>query len=165
MADVLQLKLEGVDALKAALADVSDKIRTRAVRGALREAGRVIQAAARVAAPVLAVPTARRTPGTVRKNIVVRASRFARRQGDEGVYVNVRGIRGKARVARLGKAGAANPNDPYYWRWLEFGTRKMRARPFLGPSAASKGEEAIRTFMARVVPQIERLNRRVLDVR
>ncbi|MFI0609114.1 MAG: HK97-gp10 family putative phage morphogenesis protein [Anaerolineae bacterium] len=165
MADVLQIKLDGIDALKAALSDVSEKIRKRAIRGALRDAARVIQTAARTAAPVLAAPTARRSPGTVRRNIVVRPSKFARRQGDEGVYVSVRGIRGKVRVARLGKAGASNPNDPYYWRFLEFGTRKMAARPFLGPAARSKGEEAIRIFMARVVPQIERLNRKSPGVR
>lgn len=158
MADALQIKLEGVDELKRALAGAAVHIRTRAVRSALREAGKVIQAASRAAAPVLAVPTKRRLPGTVKRNIVVRASKFARAAGDEGVYVNVRGIRGKARVRRLGKAGASNPNDPFYWRFVELGTRKMAARPFLRPAAESKGQEAINTFMRSVVPQIEKLN-------
>ncbi len=161
MADGVVVKLEGIDDLKAALAEASASIRTKAVRGALREAGKVIQAAARQAAPVLAVPTETRKRGTVKRNIVVRASKLARRAGDEGVFVNVRPIgNSKARVGRLGKAGARNPNDPYYWRFLEFGTRKMAARPFLTPAATSKGEEAIRKFMDSVVPQIEKLNRR-----
>lgn len=160
MADGLTIKLEGIDELKRALAEAAVSIRTKAVRGALREAGKVIQAAARSAAPVLAVPTARRTPGTVKRNIVVRASKFARQAGNEGVYVNVRGIRGSARVKRLGKAGASNPNDPYYWRFVEMGTRKMAARPFLRPAASSKGQEAIDKFMQSVVPQIEKLNNR-----
>ena len=158
MADVLQIRLEGVEQLKVALAGASEKIRKQAVRGALREAGKVIQGAARATAPVLAVPTKRRASGTVKRNIVVRASKFARRAGDEGVYINVRGIRGRARVARLGRAGANNPNDPFYWRFLEFGTRKMAARKFLANAAGAKGEEAVRIFMDRVVPQIERLN-------
>lgn len=161
MADALSIKLDGVDELKRALAEAATTIRTKAVRGALREAGKVIQAAARAAAPVLAVPTKTRTPGTVKKNILVRASKFARQAGDEGVYINVRGIRGKARVKKLGRGGAKNPNDPYYWRFLEFGTRKMAARPFLRPAATSKGPEAIQKFMASVVPQIEKLNARV----
>lgn len=160
MADALQVKLEGVDELKRALADASVKIRTKAVRGALREAGKVIQSAARASAPVLAVPTRTRTPGTVKRNIVVRASKFARQRGDEGVYINVRGIRGKARVKRLGKAGAKNPNDPFYWRFLEFGTRKMVARPFLVPAAKTQGETAIQKFMQSVIPQIEKLDQR-----
>lgn len=161
MADVLSVRLDGVEDLKAALVDASRQIRTRAVRNALREAGKVIQTAARAAAPVLKVPTSRRNVGTVKKNILVRASKFARQAGDEGVYINVRGIRGKARVRKLGRGGAKNPNDPYYWRFLEFGTRKMAARPFLRPAATSKGPEAIQKFMDSVVPQIEKLNARV----
>ena len=160
MADVLSVRLDGVEDLKAALIDASRQIRTRAVRNALREAGKVIQTAARAAAPVLKVPTSRRNVGTVKKNILVRASKFARQAGDEGVYINVRGIRGKARVKKLGRGGARNPNDPYYWQFLEFGTRKMAARPFLRPAATSKGPEAIRKFMDSVVPQIEKLNAR-----
>lgn len=161
MADTIEVKLVGIEDLKRALADAPKQIRTKAVRGALREAGKVIQSAARAAAPVLAVPTPRRKPGTVKKNIVVRASKFARQTGDEGVYINVRGIRGKARVAKLGRAGAANPNDPYYWRFVEMGTKKLAARPFLRPAAESKGQEAIDKFMTSVIPQIEKLNNRV----
>lgn len=160
MAEGFTVKLEGVDDLKRALAEASSTIRTKAVRGALREAGKVIQAAAKAAAPVLSVPSKTRKPGTVRKNVVVRASKFARQTGNEGVYVNVRGIRGKARTAKLGKAGAKNPNDPFYWRFVEMGTSKMAARPFLRPAAESKGQQAISTFMRSVVPQIEKLNRR-----
>lgn len=160
MADGFTIKLEGVEELKRAMSDASAKIRTQAVRGALRKAGRVIQAEARLLAPVLKVPVKTRRPGTVKRNIVVRASRFARQVGDEGVYVNVRGLRGRARVAKLGRAGANNPNDPYYWRFVELGTRKMAAMSFLRPAADRRGEEAIRTFMGDVVPQIERLNRK-----
>lgn len=160
MADALHISLGGVDELKRALADASVKIRTKAVRGALREAGKVIQTAARAAAPVLAVPTARRKPGTVKKNIFTRVSKFARQAGNEGVYINVRGIRGTARIKKLGKAGATNPNDPYYWRFLEFGTRKMAARPFLRPAATANFSAVADKFMQSVIPQIQKLNQR-----
>lgn len=160
MADGMVVRLEGVDDLKRALAEAGPHIRKKAVRGALREAGKVIQQAAKAAAPILRVPTPYRKAGTVQRNIAVRASKFARRVGDEGVYINVRPLRGTARVARYGKAGAKNPNDPFYWRFLEFGTKKMAARPFLKPAAESKGEAAISKFMQSVVPQIEKLNRR-----
>lgn len=158
--DAVTVRLEGVEDLKRALAEAGDSIRKKAVRGALREAGKVIQNTARAMAPILQASTPIRKPGTVARNIVVRASKFARQAGDEGVYINVRGIRGKARVARLGRAGARNPNDPYYWRFLEFGTVKMTARPFLRPAAAREGEHAIQVFMRSVIPQIEKLNKR-----
>ena len=157
MADGVTVKLEGVDALNKALADATKQIRTKAVRSALRKAGQVISKEAKQAAPVLSAPTKTRKPGTVKKAIAVRASKFARQAGNEGVFINVRPLRGSRQKA-LGKAGAKNPNDPFYWRFLEFGTVKMKARPFLSPAAESKGNEAIKTFMDSVIPQIEKLN-------
>jgi HK97 gp10 family phage protein len=59
-----------------------------------------------------------RKPGTVKQAIRVRTSKADRRAGDVGVFVNVR-------PAKAGQRGAKNPNDPFYWRWLEFGTKKM----------------------------------------
>lgn len=157
MADGLTVKLEGVDELKLALASVTKQIRTKAVRAALRKAGNVIKAEARQSAPVLSVPTKTRKPGTVKRNIMVRNSKFARQEGNEGVFVSVKPLRG-SRQKTLGKAGAKNPNDPFYWRFLEFGTKNMSARPFMSPAAKSKGSEAIKTFMDSVIPQIEKLN-------
>ena len=157
MADGVTVKLEGVDALIKALAEATKQIRTKAVRAALRKAGQVISKEAKQAAPVLSAPTKTRKPGTVKKAIAVRASKFARQAGNEGVFINVRPLRG-SRQKTLGKAGAKNPNDPFYWRFQEFGTVKMKARPFLSPSAESKGNEAIKTFMDSVIPQIEKLN-------
>ena len=40
---------------------------------------------------------------------------------------------------------------------------KFVAQPILRPAATSKGLEAIRTFMEAVVPQIEKLNARVVS--
>ena len=157
MADGVTVKLEGVDALIKALAEATKQIRTKAVRAALRKAGQVISKEAKQAAPVLSAPTKTRKPGTVKKAIAVRASKFARQAGNEGVFINVRPLRG-SRQKTLGKAGAKNPNDPFYWRFQEFGTVKMKARPFLSPAAESKGNEAIKTFMDSVIPQIEKLN-------
>lgn len=164
MADGISAKLEGIDELKRALAGAAKSIRTKAVRSAMRKAGAVITKAARQAAPVLSAPTKNRKPGTVKKAIVTRNSKFARQAGDEGVFISVRPLRG-ARQKVLGKAGAKNPNDPYYWRFLEFGTKKMAARPFLSPAADSKGNEAVQVFMDSVVPQIEKLNRKAGNVR
>lgn len=159
MADGVTVKLEGVDALNKALAEATKQIRTKAVRSALRKAGQVISKEAKQAAPVLMAPVKNRKPGTVKAAISVRGSKFARQAGNEGVFVNVRPLRG-SRQKKLGKAGAKNPNDPFYWRFVEFGTKKMSARPFLSPAAKNKGNEAIKTFMDSVIPQIEKLNAR-----
>lgn len=187
--DGITVKLEGVEELKRALAGAAKTIRTRAVRNSLRAAGRVIQSAAKAAAPVIPAPTKTRTPGTVKKAISVRASKFARQAGEEGVFIGVRPLRG-SRQKKFGKAGAANPNDPYYWRFVEFGTKahEIKARPgkflawggkfarlvkhpgikgrrFLTATATDKGQEAIAMFMQSVIPQIEKLNERASRVR
>lgn len=163
MADSLQLRLEGVAELQRTLKGLPEKIRRRAVRNALRIAAREIRDDAKSRTPVAAGPVIAggktvRQPGTVKRRIAVRISKFARQAGDEGVFVGVRPLRGRAQVKRFGKASATNPNDPFYWRFLEFGTRKMGARPFLGPAAKAKGEAAVRRFIAVAGPQIQKLN-------
>ena len=160
MADDISIRIEGVDDLLAALRSLPEKIRRRAVRAALRKAGQVISRDAKARTPVLMVPLPYRRPGTVKRRISVRPSKFARQAGDEGVFVGVKPLRGRADTRRYGKASARNPNDPYYWRFVEFGTRKMTARPFLGPAAQSRGEEAIRSFLRESLPAIEKLNRK-----
>lgn len=189
-ADGIEVKLQGVPELRQAMAAAADTIRTKAVRAALRDAGRVIQNQARANAPVLQTARPGRKPGTVKKAIVVRNSKQARKGGNEGVYVSVRPLRG-TRQKKLGKAGALNPNDPYYWWFVEFGTRPhvIRARGkgrrlsiggrvvpsvqhpgvkphrFMTRAAQQKDVEAVETFMKRVVPQIEKLNARASRVR
>lgn len=186
----ITVKLEGVDVLKRALAAVAKQIRTKAVRGALRQAGNVIKKQAQSNAPVLKSPTPNRKPGTIRKNITVRASKFARRNKDEGVYISVRPLRG-SRQKKLGRAGANNPNDPFYWRFLEFGTKPHVIKPtrgrkalkfgsrfakqvshpgiaaqrFMTRAATQRGNEAIAVFMREVIPQIEKFNARANRVR
>lgn len=171
-ADGITLKLEGVDELKRALAGAAKQIRTKAVRAALRDAGRVIQKAARMNAPVLKTPTKHRKPGTVKQAISVRASKFDRRAGNDGVFISVRPLRG-SRQKKLGKAGATNPNDPYFWWWQELGwvprgpkkkksgrhtNPRVPGKKFMTNAAREKGQEAVKIFMSRVIPQIQKLN-------
>lgn len=125
----IDVRIRGLDDLKAQLLAIPDKLRRRVLRNALAAGARIVRDEARRLAPVLREPDPRRTPGTVRDAIVVRTSKAARRSGDVGVFVNVRPLKAKqirAFKARGGGKAANNPNDPFYWRWLEFG-RQGRA--------------------------------------
>lgn len=115
--------IRGLPELKTALAGIVPKLRRRALRNALAAGARLVRDRARSLAPVLKLTTRSgfaaqqrgvRRVGTVRKAIAVRTSKLARRRGDVGVFVNVRPAKGAER-------GARKPNDPFYWRWLEFG--------------------------------------------
>lgn len=154
---MISAKVHGIPDLKAALAGIVPKLRVRALRNALAAGARVVQREARAkAAPVLSaasVPVRKgyRKSGTVRKAISVRTSSIARRKGDVGVFVNVR-------PAKRGQRGAKNPNDPFYWRWLEFGANHMPAREFLQAGGKRLGE-ALQVFKRTIGPQIAKLNK------
>lgn len=156
MASDITVRLQGVDELRRVLAQVPDRLRRKGLLKALRLSARLVRDEARQAAPVRQQPKQNGRPGTVKRAISIRTSKFARRAGDVGVFVNVRPLRG-ARQKRLGAAGANNPNDPYYWRFHEFGTRKLTARPFLRP-AGSKLPQVAETFIVAATAEINRLN-------
>jgi len=157
MDDGLQARVLGIPELKEALLGVVPKLRKRALRNALAAGARLVQRSARAATPVIspaAVPVRKgfRKPGTVRKAISVRTSKLARRRGDVGVFVNVR-------PAKAGQRGAKNPNDPFYWRFLEFGTSAgVRASKFL-QTGAEQLPAALQVFLAKIGPAIQKLNR------
>lgn len=144
----------GLPDLRTALQGLVPKLRRRALRNALAAGARIIRDAARAQAPVLSAGSSKRAPyrttGTVRKAIAVRTSKAATRRGDVGVFVNVRPAKG-------GSRGARSRNDPFYWRFLEFGTAHMRMRPFLQPAAQKLGQ-ALAKFIEVIGPQIARLN-------
>lgn len=120
----------------------------------LRAGAIVIRDAARTYAP--------RDTGNLRSNIVVMRYRSRDPAVPVRFAVGVRGG-GKApysdtkrnrRLRRVGKkyvvAGSA-----YYWRFLELGTAKMRARPFLVPALLSSGEKAIDVTVKEIVQAID----------
>lgn len=56
------------------------------------------------------------------------------------------GIRGGAR-----KSG----DNVFYWRFLEFGTEKMAARPFMRPALESKAEAATDAIVTELNRQLD----------
>lgn len=179
MAGDVSVSIQGLDDLKALLKALPDKLRRRALRNALAAGARIVRDAARRRTPVLsagnaAVHRGYRKPGTVRDAIVVRTSKQAKKAGDVGVFVNVRPAKGakfrtttrsvlgivkikQRQVVRSSQRGAKSPNDPFYWRFLEFGTKRSREFSFLRPAAA-KLSEALEKFKAVLGPQIAKLN-------
>ena len=176
---MMKATVTGIPDLRAALSSLPAKLRVRALRNALAAGARVVQGAARAATPsisasALPVRLGYRKPGTVKKAISVRTSRVARQAGNVGVFVNVRPAKGAAfrtstrnvlgfklrskTLKRASQRGAKSPNDPFYWRFLEFGTKNMRPFGFL-QRGAQQLPRALAVFNAKIVPLIEKLNR------
>jgi HK97 gp10 family phage protein len=179
MADNVSLKVEGLADLRQALSDIPVQLRKKVLLGALRKAARVPLLAARQLVPVLdSAAVSRypnRTPGLLKKRLTVRTSKASRAAGNIGVFINIKPAAGakyktskgsdllgsytKRTKTKDSQRGAKSRNDPYYWRWVEFGTKKMRAQPFLKPAGESL-PQALSVFMAEVIPQINKFNSR-----
>lgn len=179
---MIEAKVIGIPDLREALRGIVPKLRVRALRNALAAGARLVQKAARSATPIinpgaLAVRKGYRKPGTVQKAISVRTSKVARRAGDVGVFVNVRPAKGANR-------GGKNPNDPFYWRFIEFGTQsrrkgerslsivrgRLKRRRHRANTGATKAYKFLQTgaqmlpaalavFLAKIGPAIEKLNK------
>lgn len=162
------VRVQGLEQLQAKFKQIPLTLRKRILRNALAAGARVVRDDARRNAPLLsgARKAPYRTRGTVRDAIVVRTSKVDRRAGNVGVFVNVKPLPGnqyktittkgwlggtaKHRVlVKRSARSATNPRDPFYWRWLEFGTKKMAARSFLKPAAA-KLSDALNIFEAKI---------------
>lgn len=156
------VRLTGVEDLKRALRELPWQMRRKVLRGALRSAAKVIQGEARARAPVLLQPTPYRTRGLVRRTISITNSKLAAKRGDVGVFVTVR--RGRAALNRGAYSTLSRklvrPNDPFYFKFLELGTKNMKARPFLGPALRASATQAVNAFERGVRPEIAKLNSR-----
>lgn len=173
----VSVKIAGIDELKRALAALPAKIRRKALVKALRAGGKAVQKAARAATPVLAGEALYRTKGLLRKKLTVRVSKESRRAGNVGVFVNIK-------PASRGDAGAKSKLDPYYWRFVAFGTKAHTIKPKTARGLAFGGRivnqvrhpgtlgknflqagadalpQALTAFEREAVPAIEALNKR-----
>ena len=163
----VSVKVEGLEALRVALRELPLAVQKNVLSGAVRKGAIVIRDDAQARAPVLREPDPRRKPGTVRD--AIRATRGRRDGSSATAFVYVRALtkravgRFKDALRRAGKRvkGANNPDDPFYWRFLEFGTSKLPARPFLRPAFDARKEAAVAQIRDSLKSGIEREARKV----
>lgn len=150
MADLLSIR--GLDGLLRSLREAPKAIQGRAVQAGMRKGGNIIRDDARRRAP--------KASGFMASQIVTRRANAKSRQragvGRDGEYFTVGVKTGRRRKyantkrnRRKGRAGKAYEDAgwAYYWRFVEFGTRKLRARPFLTPAGEAKGPEAAQVII------------------
>lgn len=161
MAD--EINVLGLKELQSTLNKLPARLGEKVVRAALRSAAQVMRKDAQSRAPVLKDPKWGRKPGTLKKAITIKRSK----RDKYGVFLTVMGLSAKKIKAfkggSVGKDTAYNPDDPWYWRFLEFGTSTREAHPFLAPAFEAKKFESLRRFeefaKRRVVREAEKLAR------
>lgn len=148
------IRISGLAELNQALSELPQRLARNVLRGSVAAGAAVVRQEARQRAPRYEgqVAAGHPPPGTLKRAIY---SAQARRLSSLLQQVYQIGVVSGKRAKRSGrKSGRAA--DAYYWRFVEFGTVKMAARPFLRPAFEAKkldAIEAIRAYMAQRIPR------------
>ena len=165
MADGVEFELVGLDELRGKLKELSSDIQLKGGRYALRKASNVVRDAAKINASRVDDPA---TAESIEKNIAIRwDGRRFKRSKDLGFRVGVLGgAKGYAKASgEVQGKGKANPGgDTFYWRFLEFGTEKMSAQPFLRRALAENVNAATNEFIKEYGKAADRALKRAKKV-
>lgn len=89
-----------------------------------------------------------RTPaGVVQYHIGVRHGRDLSRKDKQTKYLA---------VGRSGRIVTRYKDDPFYWRFHEFGTRRTAARPFIGPALENRRSAALEAMGKAIDKEIQK---------
>lgn len=148
------VQISGLTELNQALNELPQRLARNVLRGSVAAGAAVIRQEARRRAPRYEgrVAVGHPPPGTLKRAIYSAQARRLSGLLQQVYQVGV--VSGKR--AKVGQAKAGKTKDAYYWRFVEFGTVKMAARPFLRPAFEAKkmdAVEAIRAYMAQRIPR------------
>jgi HK97 gp10 family phage protein len=164
-------RITGLEDLHKNIEELVYETRYKGGRYALRKAAMVIQTQAVQNARQIDDPV---TAEQIAKNIAVRWNgRLYKATGDLGFRVGVLGgakqyanTKENVRKSRAGKtyqtAGSSeNPGgDTWYWRFVEFGTERSKAEPFLTPAIEQGAQPAADEFVRQLNRVIDRVARK-----
>jgi HK97 gp10 family phage protein len=153
-----EFELQGLDQALKRLRSFTPKLQRRGLRAAVRKGANVVRKAARQNAKRIDDPE---TANQIARNIATQASaRLGRKNG--GIAIRV-GVKGGARKGRAGQSYAtlgdkSNPGgDTWYWRFIELGTSRTRAQPFLLPALENNQVAATAAVANELERQIDKL--------
>ena len=139
MADV-SFQIEGLDALLGKLESVSDDVKRKGGRTALRKAAQLVANKAKEGFANIDDPA---TGRSIASNIALRWNgKLFKRTGDLGFRIGV--LHGA--VLKQGSSTEANGPTPH-WRLIEFGTSKMAAQPRMRPALENNIDAATSAFV------------------
>lgn len=160
----MRLKWEGSEKLTRALAQIGADMEKKTARAAANAAAQVV----RKQAIVNAKTTTTERTGALLRNIVVKRNRP--KPGEERYHIGVRNgaalYRGKTPRATKGfKRGARGglvlrrENDPFYWRFLELGTKTgVKKREFIKKALRMRSQDAVNKMAEVLAKRIGKYN-------
>lgn len=166
---MMEVKIEGIEALSKRLEGMKYEAQRAGGRFALRKAAQVVRDAAKKNAMRINDP---QTSEEIFRNITERwGSRYNKRTGDLMFRVGVLGgVFGKlngdvtgsygskfTKATRARGAISSGPGgDTRHWGYVEFGTEKMAAQPFLRPALEQNIPQVTRVFITEWNKSIDR---------
>ena len=147
---MLEVRVENLDEIINKMSTFTSKLQRRGVGQAARKAMNIVRESARAKAKQFDDPA---TPESVIwKNIVTQqGGRRAARMARADLIMRV-GVRGGAKDPQTG-----DPKATFHWRFIEFGTSKIAARPFMRPALAENAQKVSDTFTAELRKAVDRI--------
>lgn len=139
MADGVTVKIEGLKELADKLQSFGPKLARNGLRAAVNAGAEVVRKDVQARVPV--------DTGVMRKAVYKKQIREESGDTRQTFYVGV----------RSGKKYQKKNQDAFYWRFLEFGTAKLQARPFIRPAFETKKKEAVERIKSKLAERIEKL--------
>lgn len=137
MADI-DFTVLGLDELSKKLKEMPVKLARNGLRAAVNAGAEVIRKDAMTRVPVLT--------GRLKKALYKKQIREKSSASQQTFFVGVRN----------GKKYKKADKDAYYWRFLEFGTSKLPAKPFLRPAFDSKKNQAVTEIAKKLKERIDK---------
>jgi len=152
MAKFERMQVKGAAELVKLLNQLPARVAKNGLRNAVYAGAKVVRDEAKSRAPKAAEAMPNQPPpGTLRRSVIMKHIPELSSLTRQTFFVTVR--HGK-KYRFQGKKGNLS-QDAWYWRFIEFGTRKMRARPFLRPALEAKRCEAVQAMKDRLSDRIE----------
>lgn len=150
----MKIKVEGLKELQKALNQLPKEIQGRPLRAAVSAGAKLIVDDVKTRVPV-------GETGNLKTAVYRYRSRRNSSTGRETFFVGIR--QGKAQFKdtaynrRKGRVGKTykTAGEAYYWRFLEFGTAKMQAKPFLRPAFEANKSRAVEVIKDRLGKSIQ----------
>ena len=153
MSETFTFSIDGLKELDRQLRALPERVAGNALATAVSAGARVIRDEVIARAPV--------DTGALKSQIFTKRLRSPS-ASEKMSIVGVRG--GLAKYAktkknvRSGKAGQAYKTNgkTFYWKFIEFGTSKMAAHPFLRPAFDAKEQEAVKAITDKLDERIQK---------
>lgn len=143
----------GLSELSRRLKALPDKIAKKHLRQAVAAGSALIRNEARLLAPIYSgdQKNGHPPPGTLKKSIVHKWIREQSSLTRQTFYVAVRRGKKYRAVQRRRRGQSITVNlDAFYWFFVEFGTAKMAAQPFMRPAFEMRKRQAVDVIAARL---------------